>query len=397
MSIWLIALVLLGLVALTGFFQGGIRTGISLIGLFIAAGLAMPLSPLIKPILPVFGYKHPVTLQIIPPLVIFVLIMIIVTVIAQAVHQKVSIYYKYKTDDKTCLKWERLNQRLGFSLGFVNGLVYFVLLLIPIYVGGYLTTQVASGAQDSGLMRFLTETRARIHATKADKVVAAYDPAPKDYYEAADILGLLKANPLLISRLARYPVFLSISERKEFQDLANDIELHNMIQSQRKVGDIIHHPTMQTVLTNTATSAEIIQLVRPDLEDLHQYLLTGKSARYDDEKILGYWTLNLDATVRQEKVADPNLTPFQLQRLKQTKYALVLGVTFIATTDGKAILKDTKTAAGTPPKILAEGTWKSVGSRYEVTFGGKNLTVTFENGLMLVPTSELTYVFEKET
>ena len=396
MTIWLFALVLLGLSALIGYAQGGIRVGISFLGLLLSAALAIPLSPLIKPLLPVFGWKHPLWAPILPPVVVFILLMIIFKVVAQAMHSKVSSFYKYKTDDKTCIKWERLNHRLGMSLGFVHGATYFILILVPIYVAGYFTTQVASGAQDPARIRFINQTREQMHASKVDKVVAAYDPASKDYYEASDIAGLLKNNPLLISRLARYPVFLSISERKEFQDLANDIELHNMIQSQAKTLDILNHASMQTIVTNPVTAAEISQLVRPDLKDLHGYLLTAKSEKYDDEKILGYWTVDINATVDQEKVANPKITPFEKQRLKQTKYALIRGVTFVATTDGKAILKNKPPGVGTSTTVLSEGTWKSVGSSYEVTFGGKILPVTFENGQLVVPNSEMTFVFEKE-
>ena len=396
MTIWLIALVLLGLLALIGYFQGAIRVGISLLGLFFAAALAVPLSPMIKPILPVFGMKHPIWAQILPPLVIFVLVMIIFKIVAFAVHRKVTVYYKYKTDDKTCLKWERLNQRLGMTLGFVNGAVYFVLLLIPIYVAGYLTAQVASGSEDPAGVRFINQTRAQLNDSKVDKVVAAYDPAPKNFYVAADIVGLLKNNPLLNSRLSRYPVFLSISERKEFQDIANDVELNNMIQSQAKIGDILKHPKVQAIVTNAPITAEISQLLGPDLKDLHEYLLTGKSAKYDDERILGYWILNLDATVAQEKVANPKVTPYEMQRLKQTKYGPVRGVTFIATTGGKAILKNPPGATGTSPTVLAEGTWKGAGSGYEVMFGNKAISVTLEKGRLLVPNNEMTLVFEKE-
>lgn len=396
MIIWLVALVLLALLALIGYYQGAIRVGISLVGLFFAAALAVPLSPIIKPILPILGLKHPLWVQILPPLVIFLLVMLVFKIVALMVHRKVSVYYKYKTDDKTCLKWERLNHRLGMALGFINGAVYFVLLLIPIYVAGYLTTQVASGAQDPAGMKFINQTRAQLHDSKVDRVVAAYDPAPKNFYEAADIVGLLKSNPLLSSRLSRYPVFLSLSERKEFQDLANDIEFNNMRQSQAKIGDIVKYPKVQAILTNVTITAEIGKLLGPDMKDLHEYLLTGKSAKYDDERILGFWTLDIDASVRQEKVASPKITPFEMQKLKQTKYAILRGMTFIATTDGKAILKNPPGAAGTSPTALAEGTWKSVGSAYEVTFGSQVIPVTFEVGKLVVPNNEMTLVFEKE-
>lgn len=396
MIIWLAALVLLALLAFVGYKQGAIKVAISLIGLFVASLLAMPLSPFIKPILPLIKVKNPVWIMIVPPLVVFIVVMIAFKIAAMIAHRKVDVLYKYKRDDKTRMKWERLNSRLGMSLGLVNGAVYFVLLLIPFYVAGYLTTQVASGEEDPQGMRFVNQVRQQIHESKADKVVAGYDPAPTNFYEAADILGLVKNNPLLMSRLSHYPVFLSLAERPEFQTLANDVEVNQMIQTQAKVGDILKHPKVQAVVTNLQITGEITRLLGSDLPDLHQYLLSGKSEKYDEEKILGSWVLDLNATAEQEKITKPKLTPYELKRLKQTKYAPYQGLTFIGTTDQKTILKHPASAAGAPPEIVAQGTWKAFGSNYEVELGSKPVTVTFENGKLFLPRDGMTFVFQKE-
>lgn len=393
MIIWLTALVLLALLAFVGFKQGAIKVAISLIGLFVAASLAMPLAPMIKRVLPIFKVQHPVWTIVLPPLVIFILVMIVFKIAAVFVHRKVDVLYKYKRDDKTRMKWERMNARVGLSLGLVNGAVYFVLLLIPFYVGGYLTTQLASGAEDPKQMQFINRVRDEIHASKADKVVAGYDPAPTNYYVAADIVGLVKHNPLLMSRLSHYPTFLSLGERPEFQSIANDVEVNQMIQTQAKVGDILKHPKVQAIVTNSAITAEISRMLGSDLPDLHEYLLTGKSEKYDDEKILGLWTLDLDATV---KASNPKLTPYQLKRLKQTQYAPFQGMTFVGTTDQQAILKRPPSAPGASPEIVAQGTWKAFGSNYQVDLGGKTVTATFENGKILVPRDGVTFVFQKE-
>lgn len=386
----------MALLAFVGYKQGAIKVAMSLIGLFVAASLAIPLSPLIKPILPLFKVNHPVWIIAVPPVVIFILVMIAFKVGAVFTHRKVDVLYKYKRDDKTRFKWERLNARLGMCLGLVNGAVYFVLLLIPFYVAGYLTTQLASGAEDPKGMQFINRTRQQIHAAKADKIVAGYDPAPTNYYEAADILGLVKNNPLLMSRLSHYPAFLSLGERPEFQSLANDVEVNQMIQTQAKIGDILKQPKVQAIVTNTTITSEISRLLGSDLPDLHQYLLTGKSAKYDDEKILGLWTLNLTATAEQEKSGNRKLSPYQIKRLKQTKYAPFSGLTFIGTTDQKAILKHPGNAAGAPPEIIAQGSWTKSGSGYDVELGGKTVHVTFENGRLVVPREGMTFVFDKE-
>ena len=397
MIIWLTALVLLALLSLIGYYQGVIRVAVSLVGLFVAALLAMPISPILKPLLPLVGLNHPIWSEFVPPLVVFILVVIAFKVAGHFLYRKVDVFYKYKRDDKSRFKWERLDRRLGLALGLANGTVYFVLLMIPFYVAGYLTTQLASGVEDTSGMKFINQTRAQIHDSKVDRVVANYDPAPPNFYEAADIIGLLKNNPLLNGRLSRYPVFLSLAERKEFQDIATDVQINEMIQAQAKIGDIINHPKVQAVLTNASITAEISQLIGSDLKDLHNYLKTGKSEKYDEEKILGLWMLNLDATVAQEKVVNPKVTPFQLRKLKESKYAPFYGTTFIATTDQKAILKNPPKNPETPAAIAAQGTWKKKqGSGYEVMLGTKTLDVTFEKDKMLVPRDGMTFVFERE-
>ncbi|MEO7298400.1 MAG: CvpA family protein [Verrucomicrobiota bacterium] len=396
MIIWLTALVLLGLLSLMGYYAGVIRVAISLLGLLVAAVLAVPLSPIVKPLLPVFGLKHPIWSEIVPPVIVFIVVMIIFKVIGLTVHRKVNMFHKYKTDDKVALKWERLSGRLGACLGLVNGAVYFVLVLIPFYVAGYLTTQVAAGEEATPRVRFINNARAQMHETKVDKVVAAYDPAPKNFYEAADVLGLLKNNRLLVSRLSRYPVFLSLAERKEFQDIANDVEVNQMLQTQGKLADFIKQPKIQAIITNAAIATDIKTLVGPDLKDLHQYLLTGKSEKYDDEKILGFWTLNIDASIAQEKAANPKLTPLQMKNLKQNQYAALRGTTFIAMTDNKAILKGAPKGTATQPTVLGEGNWKAKGSNYEVTLSGKTFEVSFEKGKMILPRDGMFFAFDKE-
>ena len=165
---------------------------------------------------------------------------------------------------------------------------------------------------------------------------------------------------------------------------------------QAKIGDIINHPKVQAVITNTAITGEISTLIGSDLNDLYQYLRTGKSEKYGDEKILGVWTLNLNESVAQEKFLKPKITPLELKRLKQTKYVPLQGMTFIGTTDNKAILKHPASAAGAPPEIVAQGTWKASGSNYEVTLGGAPTTASFENDKLLLPKDGMTLVFEKE-
>src|SRR2546430_16937299 len=84
--------------------------------------------PLVNPVVPLVGLKNPIWSVLLPPVIVFFLIAIIFIVIGFIVHWKVNLYYKYRTDDYHRLAWERLNNRLGVSIGLIAGWAYTILL-----------------------------------------------------------------------------------------------------------------------------------------------------------------------------------------------------------------------------------------------------------------------------
>jgi hypothetical protein len=396
--LWIIALLCLGVVAAIGYYQGPIRVACSLLGLMFGALLAVPLSPIGKKIMPIFGLQHPGWDLFVPALIAFILIVMAFKIVGHVLHRKLSVYYKYKKDDKTYFRWERVYSRLGLCLGLANGAVYFFLLMLPIYVAGYFTTQVAQGAQDPSSVQTINKLRHEMTSMNVDHVLAAYDPMPKKAYQAGDIVGLIRQNPLLESRLAHYPPFLSLAERNEFKDLGNDVQLQQMIQSpQTSVADILKNPKVQALVTNTAIVQEITQLIGSDLDDLTDYLKTGKSSKYDAQPILGIWRIDADATFGRER---KKLTTPNAKRITQLRNAImpqVNGLMLTVTTDNKVILKRENAAADA---ILGQGTWKKEGDTYQMSMQGNQpdtteMAVRGEDTLLL-PRGGITLVFLKE-
>src|ERR1700677_294503 len=205
--VWLIALVCLSIVGAVGYHQGPVRAAFSFLGLVFGIMLAGPLSPLTKHLLPVFGLTHPAWQIFVPQAISFLIVVLIFKIAGAVLHSKLAVFYKYKVDDRTRINWERMYSRLGFCVGLLNGTVYFILIMIPLYVGGYFTTE-AHGDDDPAGAQFLTKMRAELHEDKMDGVLAAYDPTPGSVYKAADIVTLVLHNPLLESRLSHYPPFL---------------------------------------------------------------------------------------------------------------------------------------------------------------------------------------------
>jgi uncharacterized membrane protein required for colicin V production len=72
MIIWLLAVVLLAVVATTGYYQGALRAAFSLVGLLLGAALAWPLSSLIRPVFPALTLTNPLWGFYLSPVVVFV-------------------------------------------------------------------------------------------------------------------------------------------------------------------------------------------------------------------------------------------------------------------------------------------------------------------------------------
>ena len=366
--LWLLALVLIALLSLVGYSQGVIRMACSLAGLVLGVLLASPLSQPLQPVLKLIGMKHPVWVQVVAPLVIFLLFFIVSKIAGYTWHQKVDLHHKYKVDDRVRFQWERMQHRVGACIGVLNGCVYFFLRLLPVYIAGYLTAQLPDTGNNSAGVRLLNKLRTEIRSARIDRTLAAIDPAPAGYYDAADILGSVAHNPLLVSRLSSYPVFLTLSERPEFQALAADVEVNELVHSGKLV-EVIKHPKVKAVTTNATLTAEIERLMKNDLPDLREYLETGRSKKYEGEKILGRWQLEINESIVEEKQKRPEVTSSELQRIRRTLTTGMRGLTFVATTDQQAILRlpTVDAGGGSTTRILANGQWKNEGGQYTVS------------------------------
>ncbi len=59
MLLWLIIVAIFIVLGLTSYYKGAIRTLVSLVGVILASFLALPLGPLLKPLVPKVGWTHP--------------------------------------------------------------------------------------------------------------------------------------------------------------------------------------------------------------------------------------------------------------------------------------------------------------------------------------------------
>ena len=309
MMFWLLVLVLMASLAGIGYRQGAIRVAFSFLGILMGALLAGPLGKLVKPLLVALGVSNPIMAWVLAPLLVFVLISVIFKVAAYTVHQKVDVHFKYHAGDLRLVLWERLNRRLGLCLGLVNGALYLILISFVIFTFGYWTVQVASTDKDPRLVRILNRLAQDLQSTGFARVARAVSPLPQLWYDTADLAGLIYNNPLIEARLARYPAFLGLAERPEFQDIASDSQFTEMLLRPAPIMEVLDQPKAQAITQNPEMLKLIWTTVVPDLNDLPIYLQTGKSPKYSQQKILGRWNFNVNVTMSLLRRAKQILRP----------------------------------------------------------------------------------------
>ncbi|NLH74543.1 MAG: CvpA family protein [Verrucomicrobia bacterium] len=335
MLTWLIVIAVFGLLGLAGYYRGAVRAGVSFVGLVLAAFLALPLAPTLRPLVPKLGLTNQLWWFVLPPVAVFILIVLIFAIIGLPVHHKVALYYKYNTDDHTRIRWERLNQRLGVCIGMLEATIYCLMLGLVFYVAGYPAVQT-TGDESPAWQRLIASVRKEIQASGLDKSLASLDPMKENYYLASDLIGLLYQNPVLLERLLNYPAFLALGERDDIKDLVNDVEFLNAWQTKAPILNLINHPKVQNLINNAEVANEVSQV---DLKDLIQYLSTGRSARYDEEKILGRWILDVSATFTLARKENPDMSAQEMAKLKTLVGVFLAKTTLMATPDNKFRVK----------------------------------------------------------
>jgi hypothetical protein len=395
--VWMIALVCLGLAGVAGKIAGPVRAAFSFVGLVLAMLLVGPLSPLTRHLLPLLGLKHPVWAIFVPQLIAFAVVLIIFKIAGHALHEKISFQFKYKVDDRKRIDWERLYSRLGLCVGLLNGAVYFVLLMIPIYAAGYFTTEAAADNAPLGA-KILTNTRAQMTHDGMDRVAVAYDPTPPRVYQAADIATLVLHNPLLESRLAHYPPLMELGERPAFQALGTDPNLQQLV-AEGKILEVIKYPPVQAMLTNGDIVTLVSGMIGNDLDDLQHYLTTGQSDKFDGETILGVWDIDSPASLAQERRRHPGLTPLQVKQIQSDMFPVIAGLSLTALPNKQIILKKQDPATMTKTKV-ATGTWKKEEGAYQINLPGNRPETSVieiqEGNKLLLPKDSYVLVFDKE-
>lgn len=382
MTIWILAVLFIASLAGLGLRQGAIRVGFSLIGILLGAVLAVPLGHVLKPVVSAIGVKNPALLWLVPPCLVFAVILTLVKIVGLMVHKKVEVFYKYKAGDLRLALWERLNQRLGMCLGALNATAYIILISLLIYMVSYWTVQ-ASTDSDPKSVRLINRMGKDLETTGMARVVGAVDHTSKNFYDTADVAGLLYQTPLLEARLSRYPGILGLAEKPEFQDLATDKDFAELRQRRAPINEILNYPKAQAILNNPELLKTIKSAIVPNLVDLRTFLETGESSTFT-EPLLGRWDFDLGGTMGLYRKDKPNLPAKQLTQLRNWMAVTFNNSVLVATPEQQVFLKNVPSLKATPgtgnTAQTLEGEWKGANGKYEftVTIDGKPEQMTAE-------------------
>ena len=373
MILWLIALAIVASVAVVGYYQGALRAAFSFVGLLLAAALATSVGGLLAGLLPIFGVKNPVAIAFLSPAIAFVLILAAFKLGAFTVHKKVDAWYKYKASDTQRLLFERMNSRVGIGLGLANGFIYVLVICTLLYSLGYLTVQVASSENNSWSMRLVNRLNEDLASTGMTKSVAPFMPQSELYYDGADVVADIFHTPLLQRRLANYPPFLLVGENEEFKGLSDAAFQGEWLKGSLTFGGFVGHERIKPLIENQDVVTNVLGMLGGDFKDLKVFLDTGKSPKYDEERILGNWKFDYQASVNAARRKKPNMGSADITRMKKTLAAIFLKSTLIATVDHKIVLR--LPAAGS--KATTKGGWRNADGKYTLTIkqGDQDLDV----------------------
>jgi len=401
MTIWILALLLLASGVLMGLKRGAIRAAFSFVGIIFAALLAVPAGKLFKPLLPHVGIHDETLVWMIAPFVAFGLVLTLFKVAGFVVHRKMNVHYKYYAGDLRLALWARMNSRLGACVGTLNGTVYLVLLCFVIYNLSYWTVQVASDDKESRSAKLVNELGRDLDSTGMDKAARSVATMPDDYYKVADLVGLICQNPQLTDRLGRYPAFISLLQRDDLQQLAQNADLTNAWLAHAPMGEILSQPAVKTILKNNDLVNTVWMTITNNMDDLTTYLKTGKSAKYDSEQILGRWDFNVGVTVAMLRVAQPNIPSSQMRSIRALWTEAYAQTILIAGSDNQAFLKNLPNFKSTPPSPETwTGSWTADGDNYDLTLTSngenKSMTAKISNDRLTLTEGKSTLIFGRE-
>jgi hypothetical protein len=189
------------------------------------------------------------------------------------------------------------------------------------------------------------------------------------------------------------------------QALVQDPIITNALASGTSLGEIMKDPNVQAFLASKEQSKQVLGIVQTNLPDLMAYLKTGKSAKYDGQKIIGHWEFNPAVTLAWTRQNNPKMPASQMRSVRAWLTQAFAQTRLLATGDNQVFLKSMpklKPAEGQPPTIEYndwKGDWAANGTSYDVhvAFNGEDkfMTATAEELRLTLKDGKSLMIFDR--
>ncbi len=381
MTIWILAVLLFAGVGALGRQIGGIRMGISLLGVVVALFAAGPLAPVVRSALGAVGIKNPILMWALAAPLAFLGIMMAFNSVAVAVYIKISGYFKFRAPDDVRMRWERIDAGMGLTAGLLAAVFYLMAASSYLFHVGYFTTQVESPTDNPIWLKMVNKVSADLSGSGFDRVAVGVGQASPAFFQTADVVGLLYHNPELQDRLDEYPLFMSLAENADLQAILTNATFAPLLPAKTNVSLILKDPATPQLIAN----GEIQRMIKEvDLADLANFLQTGTSEKYAKEPLVGKWQVDLRETMNAFRRANPKVSVVDANRLVVLMRIAISDYTLTATPDDKIYVKGKRdplsfVAMATPRfafppldpaapvKNVLTGSWKKEGDNYQFT------------------------------
>ncbi|MDP6892316.1 MAG: CvpA family protein [Verrucomicrobiota bacterium] len=342
MWIYLLIGLLFLILALEGYFKGGINGAITLLGVVLAinfsdsfGGLAFSWFTDGKWPIDVNPFWH----RAMPTLFGFIALVLIFAIAGIVVSMIVRKRLSDRWDEFQLNNFKRMNRKLGLCTGLVTALIYSVMMLSIIYRLGNFTVPLKQDSGDKGLLAKLNEARVQLDDTPFLGIAAAYDKTPELHYEVRNLLMLIwdDRGKKLQDLLTAYPGFYALAEESEIKSLigsedesdsssedsysddsyaSSDEESGSgeSLYEMWKSGDSL---TLEQILSNSDVVAAInnryeeLKAIEPGskeakkllkfMGDIEKFFETGQSNLYGRDRIVGRWKFARNASLRATK------------------------------------------------------------------------------------------------
>ncbi len=350
MWIYLLIGLLFLILAVEGYFKGGVNGVITLLGVIIAINFSGAFGGLAYGWLadkwPIgdFPFWH----RVVPTVAGFITIALLFAIAGLVVSIIIRKRLADRWDEFQIDSYKGMNRKFGFCTGLITATVYSVMMLAIIYRLGNFTVPFQQEDGDEGMLAMLNESRVQLDDTPFLKIAAAYDTTPDLHYEIRDALLLIwdDRGRKIQDLMKAYPGFYALRYDPEIRSLIGDSEDDSSEDSSDNPsgesfgddsgatggsegdGDSLYHMwksndqlTLDQILSNSDVVAAVnnryeeLKTIEPgsdeakrlgafikDLTDEEEgFLRTGKSKLYGRDLIVGRWKFALNASLRETK------------------------------------------------------------------------------------------------